>query len=93
LTFREFWRQHFDYGRGAWDVRIRHDQGLARFKVEPSFYGELARQVWRRRGDRGVSMAAIAVISQVAYAAGFASRISRGERSGAGRPELSEVGR
>jgi GT2 family glycosyltransferase len=74
LTPRTFLRQHFDYGRGMWDVRNRFDRGLGRFRIEPSFYSELARQVWRHRDDDAgrASIAALALASQVAYATGFA---------------------
>jgi len=81
LTPREFWRQHFDYGRGAWYVRKRFDRGLGRFRIEPGFYAELARQVWRQGKSAGrASTAALAVTSQVAYAAGFAREGLRARR-------------
>jgi GT2 family glycosyltransferase len=74
LTPREFWRQHFSYGRGAWNLhQVRAERDWGQFSVEPSFYSELARQAWRRRDGAGrPSLVALGVISQVANAAGFA---------------------
>jgi len=74
LTLREFWLQHYGYGRGAWNLhRLRAERDWGRFSVEPSFYSELARQVWRRRNGAGrPSLAALGLVSQVANAAGFA---------------------
>jgi GT2 family glycosyltransferase len=73
LTAREFWRQHFDYGKGAWPMRDRYDLGMGRFRLEAGFYSELARHVWRDRNGNGLATAAaLAVTSQIALAAGFA---------------------
>ena len=74
LTLPQFWRQHFGYGRGAWAFhRARAERGRGRLTVESRFYAELARQVSRRRAGAGrPSLAALAFISQVANASGFA---------------------
>jgi len=74
LTFRTFWRQHFNYGRGAFrfhQARARRGQG--RIRLEPlSFHLNLLRypfsQAW---GWRALSLAALLVMSQVASTAGF----------------------
>lgn len=83
LTPRGFWRQHFRYGRGAWDFhRVRSERGWGRFAIEPGFYAELANQVYRHRDGAGrPSIAALALISQLANAAGFA-REALGPRGG-----------
>ena len=81
LTLRQFCAQHFCYGRGAWAVqRARADHG-DHFKVEPGFYAELARRVRapRESADRA-SLAALALTSQVAHAAGFAREAFRARR-------------
>src|SRR5204863_4013097 len=86
LTPREFWRQHFNYGRGAWAFqRVRAERDWGEFKVEPGFYAELARQVRSPKEGAGpVSLAALALTSQVANAAGFAREAvaARGSRPG-----------
>jgi glycosyltransferase involved in cell wall biosynthesis len=73
LTPRTFWWQHFCYGRGAWTLyRTRAERDGGRFAVDPTFYAELVRQVRRKRNWAGrPSVAALAAISQIAYAAGF----------------------
>ena len=74
LTARSFWWQHFGYGRGAWTLhRARAERNWGRFAIEPGFYGEIARQVHRRGNGAGrPSLAALALTSQIANAAGFA---------------------
>ncbi len=74
LTFRTFWRQHFNYGRGATrfhSARARRSrQGV---KLEPlSFYVELLRYPFVQRKDRqALSLAALLLASQGANALGF----------------------
>jgi glycosyltransferase involved in cell wall biosynthesis len=74
LTLREFWRQHFGYGRGAWAIhRTRAERDQEHFRVEPGFYAELSRRVWDSSDGAGrPTLAALAVTSQAANAAGFA---------------------
>ena len=74
LTFRTFWRQHFGYGRGAYQFhRARALRRQARIKIEPpSFYTNLARYPWRgSQTHRPVLLACLLVLSQSANAAGF----------------------
>ena len=73
LTIREFWRQHFGYGQGAWAIhRARAERDQESFRVEPGFYTELASRVWASSEGAGrPSLAALAITSQVANAAGF----------------------
>ena len=74
LTLREFWRQHFGYGRGAWAIhRTRAARDQEHFRVEPGFYAELSRRVWDSSDSAGrPTLAALAATSQAANAAGFA---------------------
>ena len=90
LTPITFWRQHLCYGRGAWTLyRTRDERDGGRFAVDPSFYAELVRQVRRKREGAGrPSVAALAAISQIAYAAGFASEALRRQRAVRARPRL-----
>jgi glycosyltransferase involved in cell wall biosynthesis len=88
MTLRQFWRQHFGYGKGAWAIhRLRMEREQGNFRVEPGFYGALSRQVWTSREPAGrISLAALAITSQVANALGFAreslaERLSRPRRA------------
>jgi glycosyltransferase involved in cell wall biosynthesis len=74
LTFRTFWRQHYNYGRGAYhfhQARIRRDQEPIR--LEPlAFYLNLVRYPFSQAPSRRASLlASMLVISQLANAAGF----------------------
>ncbi len=90
LTLREFWRQHYGYGQGAWTIhRGRAARDQTRFKVEPGFYGELSRRVWSSNGRTGrPTLAALAVTSQAANAIGFA-REAIGARMPSSAPSSS----
>jgi len=74
LTFRTFWRQHFNYGRGAGQFHAararRSQQGL---KLEPfSFYMELLRCPFAQRtGWQAPSLATLLLVSQGANALGY----------------------
>lgn len=97
LGFVRFSRQHFNYGRGAFDLhRSRARRGNRALRLEPAaFYSELVRFPLRRhRGSRSVLLTLLHFWSQVAYAAGyFFERVRRGwavdwtERA---RPAVSE---
>lgn len=74
LTLRTFWRQHLNYGRGAFhfhQIRARH--GQTAIEVEPpSFYLNLIASPFSRiRVGRSLLVAALLMIAQVANAAGF----------------------
>jgi hypothetical protein len=77
LDPRAFWKQHFDYGRGAWRFhRKRARRKSGRLREELGFYRVLG--AWARRGlgDPGTGgrcrMVALLALWQVANAAGFA---------------------
>jgi GT2 family glycosyltransferase len=74
LTFRPFWRQHFNYGRGAHQFhRARALRHRGRIEIEPpSFYTNLARCPWRDSQTHSpVLLACLLILSQGANAAGF----------------------
>ena len=74
LTFRTFFRQHFNYGRGAFHLHaLRARQLQERIRVEPlAFYLRLVSAAFRSHPDRGAAMMTILLAtSQVANAAGF----------------------
>jgi GT2 family glycosyltransferase len=93
MALPEFWRQHFGYGRGAWAFHhLRAARGGEGVGLEPGFYAELARRVRRHGGSGRVALGALAVVSQLANAAGFgcealAARLRRRTAS----PKPSEV--
>ncbi len=73
LTFGGFWRQHFEYGRGAWGYRrARAARAGAPVRIEPwTFYRDLLLYPVRAHGWRGVSLAGLVVLAQTANALGF----------------------
>lgn len=73
-TFHTFWKQHFNYGRGASCFhRLRARRGQGRVRLEPlSFYMNLLRHpLSRKQSWRAGLLAALLVVSQGANAAGF----------------------
>ncbi len=75
LTFGTFWRQHFNYGRGAFYFHeIRARRGQDRIKLEPfSFYADLLRypSTQAQQNRQALLLAALLVTAQVANTAGF----------------------
>jgi len=89
LDFARFNRQHFNYGRGAFDLhRSRAQRGEGSLKIEPvRFYaGLVAHPLRRSRSGRAAFLALLHLWSQVAYAGGyFFERLRRGWSIGATR--------
>ncbi len=74
LTGRTFWRQHFNYGRGALRFhRARARRRQSRLRIEPiSFYLGLLRYPFSQMGGwRALRLTALLAVSQAANAAGF----------------------
>jgi hypothetical protein len=74
LGFRDYCRQHFNYGRGAFHLhRARARRGAHRLRVEPAnFYTRLVGFPLRRSTDvRALSLSALLVMSQVVYVSGY----------------------
>lgn len=74
LGARTYWRQHFNYGRGAYYFHQgRARRGAAPMRPEPpSFYtGLVGYPVGRGHGVRTVPLVVLMGLSQVANAAGF----------------------
>ena len=82
LGFVRFNRQHFYYGRGAFDLhRSRAGRGHPSLRLEPVrfYFGLITYPLRRTGGVRGLMLAVLHLWSQVAYAAGyFYERIRRG---------------
>jgi cellulose synthase/poly-beta-1,6-N-acetylglucosamine synthase-like glycosyltransferase len=74
LTFRSYWRQHFNYGRGAYLYHCsRARRGKERIKVEPPmFYLGLLRYPYRQPASTPPrTLAALLLVAQAANLAGF----------------------
>ena len=97
LDLTSFWRQHFNYGRGAYYYRrSRAERGRPPLTVEPpSFYVDMLRYPMRSKeasGSRAWLHAVLLALSQVANAAGFFWEASRQKLSGGGPAEGSDRG-
>lgn len=74
LALPTFWRQHFNYGRGAFCFyQARSRRNLERIKVEPlSFYFNLLTYpLSQASSQQALLIAALFLVSQVANVAGF----------------------
>ncbi len=74
LSFSQFCRQHFDYGRAAYHFhQQRSRRGSGRIKVEPpSFYWNLLRYPFSREpGAAALWLSVLLLLSQAANALGF----------------------
>ena len=73
MTAASFWRQHFEYGRGAWGYRrARAARAGAPVRVEPwRFYRDLLLCPVRAHGWRGVGLVGLVGLAQMANALGF----------------------
>ncbi len=74
LTFRTFWRQHFNYGRGAYRLhQSRARRGNGRINIEPpSFYFKMLRfPIVQVRFARALLLTGLLVLAQIANASGF----------------------
>ncbi len=74
MRFTSYWRQHFNYGRGAHFFRdVRAKRGASQIRIEPSsFYINLLRYpLDRTTGSRKSACCALMFVAQVANAIGF----------------------
>jgi GT2 family glycosyltransferase len=75
LTCRTFWKQHWNYGRGAsyfHHIRVRRGQGRTWLKP-PAFFLDLLRYPFSQvRGQRALLLAALLVMAQEATTGGSA---------------------
>lgn len=84
LTFRTFWRQHFNYGRSAYRLRqLRARRDVRGIRVEPlGFYLKMLGYPFARTQCRKAALlAALVGVAQVANAAGFCWEWSNGKRA------------
>jgi GT2 family glycosyltransferase len=74
LTLSTFWRQHFNYGRGAFCFHARRSQRTeGRIKVEPLkfYFNLLTYPLLQKSSQPGILVSVLFVVSQVANVAGF----------------------
>lgn len=74
LGARSFWRQHFNYGRGAYGYHhLRAQRGSGPVRLEPiRFYARMLRYPISRGGPlRSIAISGLLVLSQVANAGGY----------------------
>jgi len=74
LTLHSFWRQHYNYGRGAFCFhQVRARRNMERIKVEPlSFYFNLLKYPFSQGTSQpALAIAALFMLSQTANLAGF----------------------
>jgi GT2 family glycosyltransferase len=74
MTLRQYWRQHFAYGRGAATFhgrRLQHDPG-GRARAPLAFYFNLVRYPFTQHSAApAATLAALMVVAQVATTAGY----------------------
>lgn len=74
LTFRTFWRQHFNYGRGAYrlhQLRSRRDARSVCAQPLTFYLRMLGYPFARTQGRKAALLAALFAVAQAANAAGF----------------------
>ncbi|NDJ17664.1 glycosyltransferase family 2 protein [Myxacorys almedinensis] len=78
LTVKSFWRQHFNYGRGAFcfrqvrEQRSHHQTTPDPIQVEPlRFYVDLVTYPFSRSSQHAIPLTILLFLSQVANVAGF----------------------
>jgi glycosyltransferase involved in cell wall biosynthesis len=74
LTLQSFWKQHFNYGRGAFCFhQVRAHRSKTKIKVEPfSFYLNLLRYPFTQTAQhQAIQLTMLLFVSQVANVAGF----------------------
>jgi GT2 family glycosyltransferase len=87
LTFRTFWAQHVEYGRGTYDYhRRRAERGATRVSFDGGFYVHLIRYPLVRRRPRALALSVLLGLTQTAKTVGLLRQ--RRRRAGR-RPEPS----
>ena len=76
LTLKTFWKQHFNYGRGAFYFhQVRSQRQRQSLQVEPiGFYWQLLAYPFRQgqgQGAQSLAISGLLLISQIANATGF----------------------
>ena len=85
MTVRQFWQQHFNYGRGAYYFRVaRAADGRGDVRREPweFYFGLLAHPFYDRIVGCPLRQAALMLLSQVANTAGYVAQAQRASSEG-----------
>ncbi len=92
MTLKKFWRQHSNYGRGAFHLhRVLDDRKSAQVKREPwTFYAMLVLHPLRRRGLGGLYHMALMVLTQFAMVRGYMLARRETRRAEADRKAFSQ---
>jgi len=96
LTWRKFWRQHFNYGRGAFHFhQARAKYNSASIKVEPiSFYFDLLRYpLAQASGRRALRLTALMAVAQAANTAGFFREMLMREKDAGTLQHIPAIGK
>jgi cellulose synthase/poly-beta-1,6-N-acetylglucosamine synthase-like glycosyltransferase len=93
LTFRTFWRQHFEYGRGTFGYHKRRAaRGSAPVRFDVGFYLHVLRYPFRRhRGTRALALSGLLGVTQAAKTAGVLRQWIGSLSRGPGRETVSGV--
>jgi glycosyltransferase involved in cell wall biosynthesis len=83
MNLKSFWRQHFDYGRGAFHFhRERKTRNGSRLKPDARFYFHLLTSpLMRETGLRKLTVTTLVSLSQVASTVGFGYELLRQTRA------------
>jgi glycosyltransferase involved in cell wall biosynthesis len=73
LNFGSFWKQHFNYGAGAWRfLECKRLRASTKLKLEPAaFYLNLIVYAWKQKLHHPLSLPLLMSLSQIANALGF----------------------
>ncbi len=95
MNLAGFFRQHFGYGRGAWNFhQIRARRGSGQLEVAGNFYLRCFREPFRRHPlRRALPLAGLMLIWQLANTAGFVSEALHQAAKGRERQGEWEPGR
>jgi GT2 family glycosyltransferase len=79
LRLRSFWRQHYQYGRGAYVFHLENQAA----QETSGFYAALLLWPWSVRNGLGAArLAALFVLAQIAHTTGYIGEFLKGRRSG-----------
>ncbi|WNN91960.1 glycosyltransferase family 2 protein [Gloeocapsopsis dulcis] len=82
LSLRSFWRQHFNYGRGAFCFhQARSQRNVEQIKVELSFYFNLLTYPLSERSPQSALLSFLLLLSQIANISGFFWKYSQNHNS------------
>ncbi|MGH8033813.1 MAG: glycosyltransferase [Lysobacterales bacterium] len=92
LNFGSFWKQHFNYGAGAWRfLECRQMRGNGKLNFEPlRFYLKLVASPWKQNLRHPLYISLLMLLSQIANATGFVWAILKGMSRQPGLPKPAD---